>query len=581
MSHHTGTLRFADFELDFARRELRKGSAPVALQPTPLRVLLYLAEHRDRTVPRRELLDAIWPGVVVGDESLTTALAEARRAVGDDGTAQRVIRTQKGAGYRFVARAAEAKDRSLAARPTSRAPVIAVLRFQNLTGDRSLDPFSDGLTEQVAAQLATRVNALGPAPVLASPDEPDAVRKARSRLGATHLLTGAVRRLDGMLRISGTIVSTSSGRTLCSKHRNYAETGLLAAQTHFAGVATSAAYEHLPWEVSEDPVRNEAIELTKMGQLLSWRGSPERGIELLHRALALDPTIPRTHLFLAYSASNALDLGKRTLGEALQSIDAHTAEISRLSPGSADAHSAATVGHVYRFEWPEAEAHARAAYELGGSPVIDGTCLVAIALATGRPHVAYPIVRCQIELEPADPSRCASMGSALLMDRRFVEAERALERLPGSFPLSPRDRLLSIARWLGGRRERFAEDVFQAAIANGDEAGAAEIRRLKELGGAEAVASWYARKGGYFDAMEPPFARSQRSAVLHAIAGNQSAALAALETMEPSYRAPEILFWPIFDAMRSKPRFLALVEKYRVTPYHDRYLTRPESPLAQ
>jgi DNA-binding winged helix-turn-helix (wHTH) protein len=53
-------------------------------------------------VPRRELPDAIWPWVVVGDEALTTALAEARHAVGDGGSAQSVIRTLKGVGYRFV-----------------------------------------------------------------------------------------------------------------------------------------------------------------------------------------------------------------------------------------------------------------------------------------------------------------------------------------------------------------------------------------------------------------------------------------------------------------------------------------------
>ena len=96
-------LRFGEYELDFVRRELRRAGVHLVLQPTPLRVLLYLAEHRDRIVPRRELLGATWPGVVVDDEALTSALAEVRRAVGDDGDAQRVILTQEGAGYRFVA----------------------------------------------------------------------------------------------------------------------------------------------------------------------------------------------------------------------------------------------------------------------------------------------------------------------------------------------------------------------------------------------------------------------------------------------------------------------------------------------
>ena len=59
MSQDSDSLRFGDRDLDVVRRELREAGKPTPLQPTPLRVLLYLAAHRDRTVPRRELLDAI------------------------------------------------------------------------------------------------------------------------------------------------------------------------------------------------------------------------------------------------------------------------------------------------------------------------------------------------------------------------------------------------------------------------------------------------------------------------------------------------------------------------------------------
>ena len=97
------TLTFGAFELDFERRELRRDAVPVELQPTPLQLLLYLAERRDRTVSKRELLDTLWPDAIVTDTSLVNALSQARQAVDDDGNAQRVIRTLKGHGYRFVA----------------------------------------------------------------------------------------------------------------------------------------------------------------------------------------------------------------------------------------------------------------------------------------------------------------------------------------------------------------------------------------------------------------------------------------------------------------------------------------------
>jgi DNA-binding winged helix-turn-helix (wHTH) protein len=85
MRGSTKVIAFGERELDFGRGELRRDGNPIDIQPTPLRLLLYPVEHRDRVVSRQELLDAIWPGVVVGDEALTTALAEARHAVGDDG----------------------------------------------------------------------------------------------------------------------------------------------------------------------------------------------------------------------------------------------------------------------------------------------------------------------------------------------------------------------------------------------------------------------------------------------------------------------------------------------------------------
>ncbi len=108
MERREGIVAFGEWELDFQRSELRRAGSAVDLQPTPLRVLLYLAAHRDRVVARTELLGHVWKGVVVGDEALTTAIAEARRAIGDDGAAQRVLRTFKGRGYRFVADARRA-----------------------------------------------------------------------------------------------------------------------------------------------------------------------------------------------------------------------------------------------------------------------------------------------------------------------------------------------------------------------------------------------------------------------------------------------------------------------------------------
>ena len=96
-------LRFGEFELDDALVELRSRGARVEVQPKVLDLLLYLARHRERVVPKRELLEQVWPGVVVSEGALTTAVNAARAVVLDAGSAQRVIRTAPRRGYRFVA----------------------------------------------------------------------------------------------------------------------------------------------------------------------------------------------------------------------------------------------------------------------------------------------------------------------------------------------------------------------------------------------------------------------------------------------------------------------------------------------
>jgi DNA-binding winged helix-turn-helix (wHTH) protein/energy-coupling factor transporter ATP-binding protein EcfA2 len=101
----TGQLiyRFGDCELDQGRQELRRGGVPCHLEPQVFAVLAYLVRHRDRVVSRTELLDEIWGSRFVTDSALASRVKAARRAVGDSGRDQQVIRTLHGRGFRFLA----------------------------------------------------------------------------------------------------------------------------------------------------------------------------------------------------------------------------------------------------------------------------------------------------------------------------------------------------------------------------------------------------------------------------------------------------------------------------------------------
>jgi DNA-binding winged helix-turn-helix (wHTH) protein len=94
--------RIGEAEIDVDRREVRRAGAQVAVEPQVFDVLVHLVEHRDRVVTKEELLDTIWGDRFVSESALTSRVKAARRAIGDDGRSQRLIRTHHGRGYRFV-----------------------------------------------------------------------------------------------------------------------------------------------------------------------------------------------------------------------------------------------------------------------------------------------------------------------------------------------------------------------------------------------------------------------------------------------------------------------------------------------
>src|SRR5437870_5812851 len=101
LGHHVQFL-FTDHTLDTDRRELRHGSEPIAVEPQVFDLLVYLVQNRDRVVSKDELLAGVWGGRIVSESTLTSRINAARRAVGDSGEQQALIRTIARKGIRFV-----------------------------------------------------------------------------------------------------------------------------------------------------------------------------------------------------------------------------------------------------------------------------------------------------------------------------------------------------------------------------------------------------------------------------------------------------------------------------------------------
>lgn len=106
------TYHFGEFDLDPSLGRLGNRGRPISLEPRALALLCYLVEHRDRVVPKKELLEVVWHSEFVTDAAVTTGLRTVRLAIGDTGRSQQFIRTAHGRGYQFVAQVTLTPDES-------------------------------------------------------------------------------------------------------------------------------------------------------------------------------------------------------------------------------------------------------------------------------------------------------------------------------------------------------------------------------------------------------------------------------------------------------------------------------------
>ena len=202
---------FGQFRFDIDRRELHCGTGLIGLEPKAFDLLAFLVQHRDRVVSKDDLLRAVWHGRIVSEAALTTRLNAVRRALGDDGAAQRLIRTFNRKGIRFVGEVTEIADRI-----TSEKPSIAVLPFRNMTGDPEQEYFVDGVVEEITNAIAhySWLFVIAGSASFRSKGKPVDLRRAARELGARYLLEGSVRRSGNRVRITGELVEATTDQQI-------------------------------------------------------------------------------------------------------------------------------------------------------------------------------------------------------------------------------------------------------------------------------------------------------------------------------------------------------------------------------
>jgi TolB-like protein len=231
-------LDVAGLTLDLRREELRDSTgALIELRNRSFGVLKHLATNAGRLVTKDELLSANWPGVNVTEDSLTQCISEIRRVLGDAG--RNLIRTMPRRGYMIAY-----PERALpASRPASGGPTVAVLPFENNSGDTSQDALAEGLTQQVISALGRfgelRVLARG----ATSPYKgrlPNATDLGRA-LGVDYAVEGNLRRGGDLNRIDVQLSDARTGAQVWSKtfEATVGPANLLATQDEVSGQASA------------------------------------------------------------------------------------------------------------------------------------------------------------------------------------------------------------------------------------------------------------------------------------------------------------------------------------------------------
>jgi TolB-like protein len=220
---------FEDYLLDPERRELTRGVDAIAVGPQVFDLLVHLVRNRAHVVGKDELFDVVWCGRIVSESTLTSHINAARKAVGDSGQAQRLIRTIARKGFRFVGEVREMHSDDDAATPASRIdgahalsraaltlpnkPSIAVLPFVNLSGDPQQDYFADGVVEDIIAALSRMrwLFVIARNSSFTYKGGPVDVRQVGRELGVRYVLEGSVRKVARRVRITGQLIDATTG----------------------------------------------------------------------------------------------------------------------------------------------------------------------------------------------------------------------------------------------------------------------------------------------------------------------------------------------------------------------------------
>ena len=508
------SIRFGDdFELDVRAYELRSAGTSLKLNPIPMELLLFLIERRGELVTRDQIVERIWgKGVFLdSDNSINNAISKIRQVLRDDPEHPHFVQTVTGRGYRFIAPVA-VRDSSVAEIPSTDVPgaaqgpvvakpvppritpaiihrrwpvilgillamlvglsayvervrshsrsqtsggrlMLAVLPFENLTGDASQDYFSDGLTEEMITQMgrinAQRMGVIGRTSAMHYKHSSQAVDQIGRELGVQYVLEGSVRRESGRVRITAQLIQVKDQTHVWAQEYDRELKDLLVLQGEIAQTISAEIEVALgndkpvqpPQQQTDLSAQNyEAYDLYLKGQYFWNKRTMEgfqRAIDYFQQAIAKYPNYARAYAGLAdsyaliggYSGAPQTEFMPMARDAALRAVE--------LDDNLPEAHTAwALIVQNYDWDWRTAEKEYRRAIELNPNYATAHHWYAEHLMWLGRFDEALQESERARQLDPLSLIIASDNGAILYYSRQYdraIQQFRAVREMDPNF----------------------------------------------------------------------------------------------------------------------------------------------------
>ncbi len=557
-------FEFGPFRLEPAERRLWRDGILLPLTPKALDTLLALVENAGRAVGKDELMERVWPGTSVAEATIAQNIFALRKVLGDTPH----IETVPKFGYRFVTRVREARQ------PLAKITLV-VLPFENLSGDKEQEYFSDGLTDEMIAQLArlnpTELSVIARTSAMKYKATTKTVAEIGRELRVSHLVEGSVRRAAGRVRVTAQLVQVADQTHVWTETYDRYFGDILVLQSYIAqAIAREIKIQLTPGAAtriaSAGAVSPQAHESYLRGRYF-WNKRTEdalrKGIGYFEEAIAQEPRYAAAYDGLSDSYVMLACRGVLPARDTFQK--ARQAVLTALDIDTALGEGYATLAHLrlHDWDWTNLDEDFQRALELNPGHAFTYYWYGEYLMAMGRVDESIVMVTAAHEMDPLSPGLSAAFGMILYLARRYQDAVECLRRAvdldAGHFLLHLRLGLVYVQT---GSMELAIEEMQTAVTLSGR-----STETLTGLAQAYGAAGKRDAMRAVLAELEQPADRRYVSpynmARVHAAAGDQAQAFGWLERAceERNPDLIELASEPVFDELRRDPRFGELLRR--------------------